>query len=228
MRFVILCLFCFLLFSGSVIALALADYPDMFFEGDKFGAVIITSSEREYAETIAVNYLLNTLTNHYRVPRRTRYGRYAARTTQELPKVVRDVEVKNIFRTDAVVIGTPCSNSKVRELLRVPVQQCGEAFSFFEGGLLKLIEHPSGAKQLVITGTSPRFVLHAARFLVTARYRRQLASKTVPVRVVSVLYRPQGFLGVEGYPYRDVRMTRYGTTAYTKPGRGRRIYSITY
>ncbi len=165
----------------AVNAYTIADYPAMFFEGDTLSAAIIKGSERGSAEITAQNLIVNDLPKSGRKQRSdlpASYYRY--RSENAPPTIMTD---KQALPGDEIVIGTPCGNSRVRELLNIPTSKCKTHFS--QQGMIILIEDEN--KHLIITGSDGGRVLDAAKILTNPRYRMQLRTKQAPIR--RVLYR---------------------------------------
>jgi len=153
-----------LLCSTLAAAQTISDYPQLFFYGRTFNAVIIKGDSRETHEINAVNYMLTALPKKYFIMTSTGYAGdyYVLRTTaaEVHSKVRLASEVKDL-NTNAIVIGTPCNNAWVQKLLNIT--DCKNSFKRDEG-LIKLIKQ-DGFNVLVITGGSPYMVYEAARYL---------------------------------------------------------------
>ncbi|MBD3303759.1 hypothetical protein GF343_01315 [Candidatus Woesearchaeota archaeon] len=131
----------------------LQGYPYYFFTGHTFNAFIIKGSERGPGEKSAANLIINELPNQYRFLRRTDYGGgyYQIRVFPEalygsvkiLGKDRFDYRMKN-----GIVIGTPCNNRVVAELLGI--NNCATYFRPGEG-MIKLVQ-AHGHIYLIISG----------------------------------------------------------------------------
>jgi hypothetical protein len=136
-------------------ASTIADYPAMFFEKGEFTATIVKSETRDSAERIANNLLISDLQRESRHrPLRMMPGR------------------------DEMIIGTPCGNLRVRELLNIPAGKCQTYFRK-EQGLLKLIEDEH--QHLIITGSDSERVLDAVKVLTDPRQRHMLRVTNAPI-----------------------------------------------
>jgi len=131
----------------------LQGYPYYFFTGHTFNAFIIKGSERGVGEKSAANLIINELPNQYRFLRRTKYGAgyYQIRVFPEA--LLGSVKIYGKDRFDyrmknGIVIGTPCHNRVVAELLGI--NNCKTYFRPGEG-MIKLVE-ANGHIYVVITG----------------------------------------------------------------------------
>lgn len=171
-----------LLLLPAANAYNIADYPTMFFEGDSFSATIVKGSERSPAEITAQNLIVNDLPRAGRKQRNDLPQAYYRYRSERVPPTI--VTDDRILPGDEIVIGTPCGNARVRELLNIQASQCKTHFTQPQG-LITLIEDEN--KHLVITGSDGGMVLDAAKILTNPRYRMQLRTKQAPIR--RVLYR---------------------------------------
>lgn len=131
----------------------LQGYPYYFFTGHTFNAFIIKGSERGVGEKNAANLIINSIPEQYRFLKRTDYGGgyYQIRVFPEalfgsvkiLGKDRFDYRMKN-----GIVIGTPCNNRLVAELL--DIKNCGTYFRPGEG-MIKLVQ-AHGHIYLIISG----------------------------------------------------------------------------
>jgi hypothetical protein len=216
----------FLLAIAPISAANIADYPNMFFDSeDRFSATIVKGTQRNSAEITALNLIINDLPKAGRKERNLPQGYYRYRTDPvPATTVVMDDQTTG---GDEIVIGTPCGNSRVRELLNVPLAKCKDAFGT-QQGLIKLVEDAEG-KHLIITGSDSSQVLDAAKILTNPRYRINLRVKEAPIRRVyyRTAYQIDGGSALsigqtigavtpaiyQGYPYKtqDYRVSTYGT-----------------
>lgn len=145
----------------------LSGYPYYFFTGRTFTARIIKGETRDADENTAANLIINTLTQQYRWIKETPYGEGYTQI-RAFPEELRgktfiigdprfDYELQN-----GIVIGTPCHNALVAQLLNA--RNCEDYFLPSEG-LIKLVE-TKGRLYLVITGYSGKEVLATAKLLV--------------------------------------------------------------
>ncbi len=167
-----------LLLLSPVSAYMLSDYPALFFEDDQFTAAIVKGSQRDSAEITAANLIINNLPRAGRVTPRDMPVPYYRYRAEPVPSTT-IVEDRNAPGTDEIVIGTPCANSRVRQLLNIT--QCKTYFAQPQG-LLLLLEDEH--KHLIITGSDGSRVLDAAKILTTPRYRMQLRTTNAPIRRV--------------------------------------------
>jgi hypothetical protein len=228
-----------LLAIAPVSAANIADYPNMFFDSeDRFSATIVKGTQRNSAEITALNLIINDLPKAGRKERNLPQGYYRYRTDPvPATTVIMDDQTTG---GDEIVIGTPCGNSRVRELLNIPLAKCKDAFGT-QQGLIKLVEDGYG-KHLVITGSDSSQVLDAAKILTNPRHRINLRVKEAPIR--RIYYRTSYQIGngdaldigqtigavtpaiYQGYPYKtqDYRVSTYGAVL----GRDGAYRSVTY
>lgn len=166
-----------LLALSTAQASVIADYPTVFFKDKAFTATIVTSRAGGSAERVAANLVINDL---HRVAARRGLKSSAIRAS------------RTAGAGDEIVIGTPCGNLRVRELLKIPARQCRTGL---KDGLLKMItdEHV----HLIIAGPDGDRVLDAAKVLTDERQRTKL--KLPSARVVRRLYQKYSIVGSERF-----------------------------
>ncbi len=170
---------CAVLLLNSASAYMIADYPAMFFEDGEFTATIVKGSQRDSAEIAAANLIIHSLPKAGKqMPRNMPlpYYRYRA---EPVPATIILTD-EQVSEGDEIVIGTPCANARVRELLDIPQDQCKTFFS--QQGHLELIE--DDYQHLVITGSEAGRVLDAAKTLTDPRHRLKLRVQKAPIRRV--------------------------------------------
>lgn len=135
----------------------LAGYPYYFFIGTTFNANIIKPAYSSSGERIAANLIINNIPKQFRYLSMTKYGSgyYQTRIfSEELQGRVfaaGDPRLGDYKIRNGIVIGTPCSNPVVAELLNIR-SDCKNYFKPAQG-LVKLVES-NGRLYLIITGYS--------------------------------------------------------------------------
>jgi len=143
-----------LLFLPSVYAFnpnaTLNDYPEFLLKGSNadvyFDADFVISSSGDYAESTAATYLIKNLQTDYSFefeivdPVTGSVIRNKARIPEKyfLKSILKDIQIEDIYKINAVVLGTPCSNKWIESILGVSKKDCGSYFKKNEG-ILKLI-----------------------------------------------------------------------------------------
>ena len=143
----------------------LAGYPGYFFTGQSFTSRIINGETRDADENAASDLIMNTL-QKYRWVKGIGYGEGYYPSKVSLEELRGKTFVMGDSRFDyqlqnGIVIGTPCHNSLVAQLLNA--RDCRNYFLPNEG-LIKLVE-ANGRLYLVITGYSGKEVLASAKVL---------------------------------------------------------------
>jgi len=167
----------------------LSGYPYYFFTGQSFTARIIKGGVRDADENTAVNLIINSLAEQYKWVKETPYGR-GSTPIRVFPEELRDktfvigdprfdYELQN-----GIVIGTPCHNALVAQLLNV--RNCKDYFLPSEG-LIKLVE-AKGRLYLVITGYSGKEVLATTKLLIGYANKGKLPRKK-ELKTVTRTYR---------------------------------------
>jgi len=150
-----------LLLVSSASAYNIADYPTMFFKDKTFTATIIKSQAGSSAERTAANLLMNDLQRTAQ-----RYGLK--------PNAIRTSTAGG--QADEILIGTPCGNLRIRELLGIGPSKCRTAL---KNGLLKVVQDEH--TYLIITGPDGESVLDATKILIDPRHKNQLGIQSANV-----------------------------------------------
>ncbi|MBW2994465.1 hypothetical protein KY315_03525 [Candidatus Woesearchaeota archaeon] len=135
----------------------LAGYPYYFFTGKTFNANIIKSINPSAGERTATNLIINNIPNQFKYLSMTKYGSgyYQTRIFPEELQgkvfAIGDPRMGDYKIQNGIVIGTPCHNPVVAELLGIR-SNCNTYFSKTQG-LVKIVES-NGRIYLVITGYS--------------------------------------------------------------------------
>lgn len=174
----------FVLLASSAAAETLADYPRMLFA---HGAPTIVAGKGDTSQIVAVNLVALDL---------WRYATFSGKARQRVNVVEPG---KNAPGRDEVVIGTPCGNARVRELMNIPSGKCNQIFTHGTP-LGRLILYQDDFVHIVVTGNDGEGVLNAAKVLVNGNARQQLNRTSVPVmrmqRVVNRVARGGTFLSI--------------------------------
>jgi len=147
---------CILLLISSATA-TISEYPSMFIKDGRLTATLVKSYARDSKEITAANLILRDLE----------------------PNRLQLVTFNSPGKGDEIIVGTPCTNSRIRELLNIPLEKCAMYFQGTEG-LIKVVE--DGNIHLIVTGSDSNSVLDATRVLIDDRQRSALNVNTVPVR----------------------------------------------
>lgn len=153
----------FILLALPISAYTLADYPDVLFRQGV--PAVVTSRPDNSGQRVATNMLIADL-------QRTVQAR---RLRQPVPVLA---ATKNMTSRDEVVIGEPCANLHMRELLKLSAGQC-QAFVKRDQGLLLLVQDEN--VHVIITGSNGDRILDAVKVLLDKRQRAQLTVPRAPV-----------------------------------------------
>jgi hypothetical protein len=170
-----------ILLAGSASAYTLADYPRALFA---HGAPTIVVGKTDTASGIAANIIALDL------------WRYAAMTGKRQDANIVQTGTGSPQR-DEIVIGTPCGNARVRELMNIPSGQCNQILTRGQG---QLTLYQDDYVHLLVTGGDNEGVLNAAKVLVNGNARQQLNRTSIPVvraqRVVNNVAYKGSFLSI--------------------------------
>lgn len=128
----------------------LNNYPEFLLKGSSadvyFDSDFVISSNNDYVESTTASYLIKHLQTDYSFefeivdPVTGSVIMNKARIPEKYfqKSILKDIEVENIYKINAIVIGTPCSNKWVESILGVSKDNCHDYFKKDEG-LLKII-----------------------------------------------------------------------------------------
>jgi hypothetical protein len=170
------------LLANTAAAMFISDYPKMFFQNRTFTGTVVRSAAGDSAERYAANMLINELQREA-----TRRGLRATAVKISTQKA----------SGNELVVGTPCGNLRVRQLLNISPGKCREGLPAGQG-LLKIID--DGNIHLLVTGADADSVLDAAKVL--ADSRQQLHLRVTSAAVVRKLY--QKYYITEGRKFLDI------------------------
>lgn len=170
------------LLVNTAAAMFISDYPKMFFQNKTFSGTVVRSPAGDSAERYAANMLINDLQREA-----TRRGLRA--------KAVKISTAK--AEGNELVVGTPCGNLRIRQLLNISPGKCREGLPAGQG-LLKIID--DGNIHLLVTGADADNVLDAAKVLTDSR--QQLHLRVTSAAVVRKLY--QKYYITEGRKFLDI------------------------
>jgi len=152
-----------MLLALPVSAYTLADYPDVLFRQGV--PAVVTSRPDDSGQRVATNMLIADLQRTAR----------ARGLRQSVPVLA---ATKNMTPRDEVVIGEPCANLRMRELLKLAAGNC-QTFVKKDQGLLLLVQDEN--VHVIITGSSGDRILDAVKVLLDKRQRAQLTVFRAPV-----------------------------------------------
>lgn len=137
--------------------LTLAEYPKFFFADNAFNAAIIKGNMEQPGERLAANTIANQLSYYTTYPEAMQN------------KIIASSKI-DYRTTDAIIIGIPCHNYAVSELLGI--SNCN---AYFKPGdaLIKIVE-ANNHKYVVVTGYSGDDVFSAASLLESSASRSLL------------------------------------------------------
>lgn len=130
-------------------ASTISDWPKFFVNNGKFTAKYVVGDESPALDVVSATVISTSL------------ARFANVTT-EIGTSTLDIEIANIFNHDAVIIGSPCENSAVFQLMGSP-EPCYKDLGG-SVGYIKLYQR-NGKTQLLITGLDEKDRNIAAKFL---------------------------------------------------------------
>ncbi|MBW2973947.1 hypothetical protein KY346_06185 [Candidatus Woesearchaeota archaeon] len=176
----------------------LSQYPTFF--GPEFDAVIIKGKTRDMGEITAANLIIERLPDQYMLMKRIRPDLVMSLPPEGLANRVFVEDEIDYKTTDAILVGIPCHNKAIAELLNA--QDCRTFFPPGEG-FVKLMDK-DGHTYLIITGHSDGDVLNAARYFLSALQLGKLDSNQISVSRQA-----------EGTPLRGARTTPSARTTRT-------------
>jgi len=187
--------------------LTLADYPALFFDNGQFNASIIGSSNPEFEETIAVNYVINTLPK-YHVPN--------PKKQDHRDDTMHATEVQKTRRLtgNSILIGTPCNNQLISTLLGIG--NCKTFFDKNEGKVALLIV--DGNPILIITGGSGEMVYEATKYFheSPARWARTELRVKKELYTYRIRVNGTGIFDVKApYEYQEIKGTKRASVYFS-------------
>ena len=133
---------------GSV-DIDLGDYPSPFFKGDKLNAYIIVGAKATSLEVVAATELLAGVD-------------FTGRLGDYYPDAL-DTDMSSIKNKNAILIGNPCNNKFIKELMPYS-SDCLEDYGSGEA-IIKLFKTGSDSYALVVGGHSGADTRRAAQYL---------------------------------------------------------------
>jgi len=147
----------FILALSTVSAYDLSDFPDMFVESGEFRGYFIVGDESDPLDVISMIDIAVTLQAAGQAKEGKKIDVHSSRLASE---------VNTLFHNDAIVVGTPCENEWITEL--VDAESCETAFGLNTGdGLIKYVQKHD-QNFLIVTGKTSADVRKASR--VVAKY----------------------------------------------------------
>ncbi len=131
-----------------------------------FTGIIIISEIREFPETNAANYILNQLPQTKFLWLNPAGENSMIRTPQQdfdyaMKKIS---EIDDIKSKDSILIGMPCTNTLVQELLRINKEECGNYLKPTEGKITLQQHGTTGFyTTLIITAGSPEALFETTK-----------------------------------------------------------------
>lgn len=136
----------------------LADYPSFFIKGNSFNGVLVIGDKAPAEDVIGISDIAVSL-QQANIPQ--------TGINIEIGATKLVSEVPDLYDSNAILVGTPCVNKFVAELMKSDLTKCsGNNYLDFEKGkgIIKLYE-VSGKVYVVATGYSPADVRKATKVL---------------------------------------------------------------
>lgn len=157
----------------------LRDYPLMFFKDNNFTGVISTSAIKKPAETPAIRMFVETLHPDYKLVIEERFGKETAEAitfTEDLRNKVM-AGPYDYQKQDGIMIGTPCSNMAISELLEI--ENCNKFFK--PGEAMVALEKKHGHYYLIVSGYDDEDLLRATMYFRAIFQERKLTDKLIAI-----------------------------------------------
>lgn len=138
-----------ILFAGSVSAYTISDYPYFFVQNGRFNAIYVIGEESSALDVVSATAISTALAKYPNV-------------TTEIGTSRLDIEISDITKKNAIVVGSPCENRAAYALEGSP-EPCYKNLGG-SAGYIKLFEN-DGKVQLLITGLTAKDRHAAAKFL---------------------------------------------------------------
>lgn len=136
----------------------LVDYPSFFIKGNSFDGVMAVGDKAPSEDVIGISDIAMSI-QQANIPKNG--------INIEIGATYLVSEVPNLYGTNAILVGTPCVNKLVAELMNSDLTKCsGNDYLGFEKGqgIIKLYE-VSGKAYVLVTGYSPADVRMATKAL---------------------------------------------------------------
>jgi len=138
-----------ILLAGSVSAYTISDYPSFFVQNGRFNAIYVIGEESSALDVVSATAISTALAKYPNV-------------TTEIGTSRLDIEITDITKKNAIVVGSPCENRAAYALEGNP-EPCYKNLGG-SAGYIKLFEN-DGKVQLLITGLTAQDRHAAAKFL---------------------------------------------------------------
>ncbi len=159
----------FLLAITTASAYTISDYPAFFVENGKFQAIYVVGEESPSLDVVSATVISTALAKYPNV-------------TTDIGTARLDIEIADITKKDAIVIGSPCENKAAAQLEGSP-EPCYKDLGG-SAGYIKLFEN-GGNVQLLITGLTAEDRHAAAKFLAEKPANIHLSSYIIPTNTGS-------------------------------------------
>ncbi|HLF54481.1 MAG TPA: hypothetical protein VI612_02065 [Candidatus Nanoarchaeia archaeon] len=158
-----------LLLITTASAYTISDYPTFFVENGKFQAIYVVGEESPSLDVVSATVISTALAKYPNV-------------TTDIGTARLDIEIADITKKDAIVIGSPCENKAAAQLEGNP-EPCYKDLGG-SAGYIKLFEK-GGNVQLLITGFTAEDRHAAAKFLAERATNIHLSSYIIPTNTGS-------------------------------------------